>query len=97
MAANPRCRNGAARRRVRKYVLENFDICALCGKPVDKTLPAGHPMAAEVDEIIPVSLGGSPYRRDNVQLAHRICNQRKGNGRRARQETTKPLPVSRVW
>lgn len=36
-------------------------------------------MSFEVDEIVPVSLGGSPFDRSNVQPAHRICNQRKGN------------------
>ena len=37
------------------------------------------PGAPEVDEIIPVSLGGDPLKWSNVQLAHRLCNQRKSN------------------
>ena len=36
-----------------------------------------HPMRGEVDEIVPVTKGGSPYKRSNLQLAHRDCNQRK--------------------
>ena len=36
-------------------------------------------MSFEVDEIVPVSKGGSPYDRANVAPAHRICNQRRGN------------------
>lgn len=36
-------------------------------------------MSFEVDEIVPVSRGGSPIDRANVQPAHRICNQRRGN------------------
>ena len=36
-------------------------------------------MSFEVDEIIPVSLGGDELDFDNVQPAHRICNERKGN------------------
>lgn len=57
-----------------------------------------HPMRAEVDEIIPVSLGGSPYERSNCRLTHRICNQRRGNGTNARVETdTTDMPVSDGW
>ena len=37
------------------------------------------PMRPEVDEIVPVSKGGSPYAWGNVRLVHRICNQRRGN------------------
>lgn len=37
-------------------------------------------MRAEVDEIVPVSLGGNPLDRSNVRLAHRECNRRRGNG-----------------
>nr|DAM59856.1 MAG TPA: HNH endonuclease [Caudoviricetes sp.] len=36
-------------------------------------------MSFEVDEVVPVSRGGSPIDRANVQPAHRICNQRRGN------------------
>lgn len=53
--------------------------CALCGKPIDYSLPAGQPMSYELDEIVPVSRGGDPYDPDNVQPTHRACNQRKGN------------------
>lgn len=55
-----------------------------------------HPMRAEVDEIVPVSQGGSPYERSNTQLAHRICNQRKGNGTRE-VSVSGPMPVSPGW
>jgi 5-methylcytosine-specific restriction endonuclease McrA len=36
-------------------------------------------MRGEVDEINPVSKGGSPTLRSNCQLAHRACNELKGN------------------
>ena len=49
-----------------------------CAYLTDYDLPAGDPMSFEVDEIVPVSLGGSPIDPNNVQPAHRICNQRKG-------------------
>jgi len=39
-----------------------------------------HPMRAEVDEIKPVSKGGSPFDRANCRLSHRLCNQKRSNG-----------------
>lgn len=101
---NPRYANGHRRRKLRARVLAEEDVCALCRRPVDKTLRLGpdgrpHPLSAEVDEIVPVSRGGSPYERANVQLAHRRCNQRKGNRMPGdRVKTTRlPLPVSQQW
>ena len=98
---NVRYANGAKRREIRRWLMHTQDTCALCGKPIDKTLKTPHPMSAEVDEIWPVSKGGSPYDRDNVQLVHRICNQRKGNkiyreGERV-PASSKPLPTSMEW
>lgn len=74
------------------------DICAICGREVDKSLPAGTPLSPEIDEIVPVSRGGSPYDIDNLQLVHRICNERKGN-RMAGDErlAINPIPNSRNW
>lgn len=94
---NPRRTNGARRDAIRRWVLATQDHCALCGKPVDKSLKTPHPMSAEVDEIIPVSKGGSPYDRDNVQLAHRSCNQRKSNKTQTTQSINQPIPKSRDW
>lgn len=81
---NPRRIHAGARDRARAYVLATQTHCAICGREVDKGLPWTHPLAPEADEIIPVSLGGSPIDVSNMQLTHRICNQRKGNGRRGR-------------
>lgn len=79
MAHNPRRANGHRRTQLRKRVLAHYTHCALCGQLVDKTLPPNDPGAPEVDEILPVSLGGNPLLWSNVQLAERICNQRRGN------------------
>ena len=76
---NPRCSNGYRRRQIRAWVLATQDTCGICGLLVDKSLKSPDPMSAEVDEIVPVSKGGSPIDRRNVQLVHRICNQKKGN------------------
>ncbi len=54
-------------------------------------------MSYELDEIVPVSRGGSPYDPDNVQPAHRICNQRKGDGTRRGAPAASRLPWSRKW
>lgn len=58
---NTRHANGWRRQQVVARVLAAYDTCHLCGRPVDKSLPPGLPGSPEVDEIIPVSKGGSPY------------------------------------
>ena len=95
---NPRYSNGARRRALRKWILSSQDTCALCGKPVDKDLPACHSMAPEVDEIIPVSRGGSPFERSNLQLTHRSCNRRKSNKMPGGATISNlPISTSREW
>lgn len=79
MATASRYANGHARRKVRAWLKAQGRPCALCGRPIDYDLPAGDPMSFEVDEIVPVSRGGSPIDQANVQPAHRICNERRGN------------------
>jgi 5-methylcytosine-specific restriction endonuclease McrA len=92
--SNPRNANGHRRRQLRAKVLREEDDCWLCGLPVDKTLKTPDPGSPEVDEIVPVSLGGDPLDRDNCRLAHRLCNIRRGDGQRARPETLKRV---RTW
>lgn len=92
---NSRYANGAARVRVRRRVLAEETICHLCGHEVDVTLPAGMPDSPELDEIVPVSLGGSPTDRANIRLAHRICNQRRGNRDIDAGPTPAPTPIVR--
>ena len=90
--------NGGRRRAIRARVLAAYDTCALCNLPVDKTLPPGLDGSPEVDEKIPRSLGGDPLAWENVQLTHRLCNRRKGNGTKAVQHAAPPAPrASRAW
>jgi len=80
MTSNPRYANGARRRTLRARILREEHDCGICGEPVDKDLPHLDPLAAEIDEIIPVAHGGNPLDRTNCRLAHRICNQCRGTG-----------------
>ena len=52
-------------------------MCQLCHKPVSPNHKYPHPMSASIDHIIPVSLGGH-HAPINVQLAHWICNSKRG-------------------
>lgn len=63
----------------RAKILATQEVCAICGKPVDKTLKSPHPLSATVDHIIPVSKGGHPSDLANLQLAHRCCNRDKSD------------------
>ena len=72
---NPRRRAG--RDRLVRRILREETHCHLCGQRVDVTLMHGLPASPEVDELIPVALGGSPTQRDNCRLAHRWCNRKR--------------------
>jgi 5-methylcytosine-specific restriction endonuclease McrA len=87
---NGRYANGHRRRQVRAQVLAEETHCWLCNRIVDKSLPAGLHGSPEIDEIIPFSLGGSPFDRSNCRLSHRLCNVRRGNGRRHQTRTRVP-------
>ena len=81
---NPRRTNGAARDKVRARLKAEGRGCWICrafGRPdaINYDLPAGHPGAFEVDELIPVSKGGSPLEYDNLEATHRGCNEWRGN------------------
>lgn len=95
---NPRYANGSKRRAIRERWRAIGAPCALCGAPIEYSLPAGHPMSFEVDEIVPVSRGGDPLDFSNTQPSHRVCNQRKGNGKAKLEAPIKAgLPTSRDW
>jgi 5-methylcytosine-specific restriction endonuclease McrA len=52
--------------------------CALCADPVDPELRHPDPLSASLDHRVPLALGGL-HCWDNVQLAHLVCNTRKGD------------------
>ena len=95
---NNRYANGHARRALRRWWASQSLPCALCGRPIDYSLPAGHPMAFEVDEIVPVSRGGDCLSRENTQPVHRCCNQAKSNRMPGDGAGPKrPAANTRVW
>ena len=96
---DPRKRYSRLRNDLRKKVFATQEVCGICGRLVDKTLPAGTPLSPELDEIIPVARGGSPYDIDNLQLTHRICNERKGAKMAGDEipEDLNPTPTSSNW
>ena len=97
-SSNPRYRKYHARVNLRRRVAKRGDPCAICGKPIDYSLPRGHPMAYELDEIVPISRGGSPTDPDNVQPTHAICNRKKGNKLiDERDAIDLGIPTSRDW
>lgn len=96
MSAVSRYANGNARRKVRAWLKSQGLPCAICGRAIDYSLPSGDPMSFEVDEIVPVSKGGSPIDKANVQPAHRICNQRRGNKDLPRTRRRMPMTARDV-
>lgn len=95
---NPRRANGSRRNAIRERWKAIGAPCAICGGDIDYSLPAGHPMSFEVDEIVPVSRGGDPLDFANTQPVHRCCNQRKGNRLAGPQAPSRSgLPTSREW
>lgn len=101
---NPRSANGHRRRELRRRHLASaasrtcaWEHCRWPDEPFDPSLHHHDDRAPEVDEIIPVSLGGDPLSWSNTRLLHRWCNQQRGNGTRTpRQPPPQPTP-SKTW
>ena len=109
-SSNPRYGNWKARERALRYVRQRAaqgEPCGICHKPIDLSMPQTiidpkdgkrkrAPWSLECDEIIPLSMGGSPIDRNNVQPTHRVCNQRKG-GKKNRRIKAHVAETSREW
>lgn len=53
-------------------------LCGICEEPVDPLLEYPEPMSRSLDHVVPLARGGS-HVRENAQLAHLLCNVRKGD------------------
>jgi hypothetical protein len=60
-------------------------ICGICGQAISATEPY------DIDHIIPAALGGHPDALDNLQLAHKTCNYRKGKQGTQRHAELSPM------
>ncbi len=80
-------------RRAAANLKRTATICHLCGREIDTSLPTLHPMAWTADHLIPIAAGGHVL--GPLAPAHRSCNSRKGDGRRAPQ--AQPLRTSQDW
>ena len=49
--------------------------CWICGLPIAYDAPSKTPLSFELDELVPVSKGGSPTDMANTAPSHRCCNQ----------------------
>lgn len=56
-------------------------ICRAMGLrgDIDYSLGTPDPGSFEVDHLVPISLGGDPFAKSNVDAAHRVCNQWRKN------------------
>lgn len=85
----------------RKRAIASKDpVCAICHKYIDTELPAFHPLAVEVDHIVPRARGGAIYDLDNLQLTHSSCNRKKGTRMAedyAGLKVENPVPLSNKW
>ena len=101
MSNNPRRSNGHRRDQLRARILREEHTCWICEQPVDKTLPPHQDGSPEVDEIIPIALGGDPLDRNNCRLAHRLCNIRRGQTTKAElreaRQATRTYITDRNW
>lgn len=52
--------------------------CYVCKKPIDRRLRFPHFMAATIEHIVPLSMGGT-HTWDNVAASHARCNWERGN------------------
>lgn len=98
--ANIRKANGTIWRTWRRRMMAIGAPCALCHQPIDYTLGMvvdpitgkrkPHPLSFVMDHKDPLAQGGA-NEWDNLQPAHWICNARKGDGTRPKQQARATL------
>ncbi|ATL70767.1 HNH endonuclease signature motif containing protein [Nocardia terpenica] len=81
----------AYRKATRKLRTES-QVCHICGRLIDVSLPYTDPMSWTADHIIPRSKGG--HLLGEMKAAHRSCNSSRGNRTDIKAVQ---LPTSRTW
>lgn len=76
-------RGGRLYRRLAARLKLEAQVCWICGLPIDPELRSPHPFSFSVDHVTPVSMGGAMADPANVRAAHRVCNMKRGKGRRS--------------
>lgn len=77
---------------LRQKVLRSSPYCSICGEIIDHRLAWPDPMSGVVDHVIPVSRKATdPWDPSGLAAAHKLCNERKGNG------LNRTNPTSRRW
>lgn len=91
--------NNSSWRKLRAQVMREENVCYVCGRQVDKSLPGTAPMGPQVDHIVARSEGGAVFERSNLHLVHSRCNQRKKNKNldEVRYDELNDRQHSRVW
>lgn len=89
-------RNTATRDKHRATIARTEPPCAICGQPINYSLPHLDPMSYVVDHVIPLSKGGTDT-LNNKQPAHRACNRTKSDRLDQPPETTRTYTTHRTW
>lgn len=77
---NVRTSNGHRWRQAKSRLRAQQRGCWICrefGRPdaIDYALPSSDPESFSADHLVPVSKGGSLYDMENLDAAHRACNE----------------------
>lgn len=77
---NPRYANGHRWRQAKARLRAKGHDCWICrefGRPaaIDYGLPSDDPASFSADHLVPVAKGGAMYADDNLEAAHRRCNE----------------------
>ncbi|MFE7717504.1 HNH endonuclease signature motif containing protein [Nocardia rhizosphaerihabitans] len=81
-----------AYRKARDRLRRESQVCWICGRVIDLSLPYTHPMSWTADHLIPRSKGG--HLLGEMRAAHRRCNSKRGN---RTTEKVDPMPTTRRW
>jgi 5-methylcytosine-specific restriction endonuclease McrA len=73
---------------LRRRLVRSAEVCAICGRLLDRTAPARSRWSPSVDHIVPLHLGGAPFDPSNLRVTHFGCNSSRGVGRRPARAVT---------